>query len=90
MVPPAIVGGIINSSFELIPKPLFHYHGKRAACNYLRISSATLNRWIKNGDFPPSHKIDQIIILSYPRKNLDILYTNIMHYLFMNGFNDIR
>ncbi|HCR3199143.1 TPA: AlpA family phage regulatory protein [Morganella morganii] len=52
----------MNSSFELIPKPLFHYHDKKAVCIYLRISSATLNRWIRNGDFPPPHKIGQIIV----------------------------
>ena len=49
-------------SLDLIPKSLIHYHDKKMVCHFLRISTSTLNRWIRHGKFPQPLKIGNNII----------------------------
>ncbi|ENV5885208.1 helix-turn-helix transcriptional regulator [Enterobacter kobei] len=46
----------------MAPVSFRRYLNKVEVCLFLRISLPTLNRWIRNGDFPPPHKFGQCIV----------------------------
>lgn len=52
----------IFSHNNMTPVSFRRYLNKVEVCHFLRISLPTLNRWIRNGDFPPPHKIGQYIV----------------------------
>lgn len=47
---------------DLTPVSVSRYHNKHDVCRFFRISRSTLDRWIRNGDFPPPRKVGQIVV----------------------------
>ncbi|MRT12762.1 AlpA family phage regulatory protein [Enterobacteriaceae bacterium RIT711] len=52
----------IFSHQNLTPVSFRRYLNKNEVCHFLRISIPTLNRWIRNCDFPPPQKVGQRIV----------------------------
>ncbi|ALV90965.1 MULTISPECIES: helix-turn-helix transcriptional regulator [Pantoea] len=53
---------LIPTRTDLTPVSLIRYHGKRDVCHHLRISRSTLDRWIRNGDFPAPLKVGKKVV----------------------------
>lgn len=47
---------------NMAPVSFRRYLNKVEVCFFLRISLPTLNRWIRNGRFPPPHKVGRCIV----------------------------
>ncbi|WP_074011272.1 AlpA family phage regulatory protein [Tatumella sp. UCD-D_suzukii] len=52
----------IPTYINLTPVSLIRYHGKYYVCQHLRIGVSTLNRWIRNGNFPAPLKVGKRVI----------------------------
>lgn len=52
----------IPTLIDLTPVSLSRYHNKYYVCHFLRISRSTLDRWIRNGDFPPPLKVGKNVV----------------------------